>query len=408
MPDGILGTEEIPPGSSGLTPYSPVPTLDDVTRGWLSGNYQAVLSSDSKPVAQGNIYGQDVFGPYSGYKVVLCGHPIFTMVEELTDDVDGTPFDAGGVRTYVRRFRVTCKINFIGPGGVCQCPGIPLPFAPYIPGRSVESDLQAKVVKISARREVAGDWKNWIVTVNYSTEMPLGGRPDDIVQLGAFPVGTQNEPWKENPYIRFEGEETQDCPEVDLDGKAYLNIVNQPFTPPPTFPGGMAGMIIRRNERHATLESVLNRVEEFNYVVNQVNFLGRLPGMALCKVESAEEVYRGDVRYWVFVYRIRFKKHALFPAGKIVPEGETTQTWQPRILNAGMYRWRKVFGAPLKNLPMVPIMRGALPVSHPVPLDLNGQPIVADADGKIVPVYLKFRHYREVDLAALTLPAGKL
>lgn len=401
MPDGTTEVT-LDPATNGLTTFSPVPAHDTVTGGWRSGNYTPPVSSDAGPSSQGGLFAQDVFAPYSGYKIVLCGHPIFTMVEELTDDVDGTPFDASGVRTYIRRFRVTCRINFVGPSGVCQCPGIPLPFAPYIPGRAVETDLQAKAVNISTRREVAGDWRNWVVTVRYSTEMPAGGRPAEPTQLGAFPAGTQNEPWKEPPYIRFEGEETQDTPEVDRDGKPYVNIVNQPFTPAPSFPGGMAGMVIRRNEFHATLASVLDQVELFNYVVNNVNFLNRLPGTALCKVESAEEVYRGDIRFWSFVYRIRFKKREL------LPNGEPAQVWQPRILNAGMYRWRRVLGAPIKNLQPIPIMRGAIQVTHPVPLGLDGQPLTPDADGKITPVYLDFKHYREVDLSALTLPAGKL
>jgi hypothetical protein len=372
-----------------LTSFTPPVTETELTGGFVSGG--TLIPTGPQPVIQGFRTSQDVFAPYSGTKIVLCGDPMFTMVEELTDDVEGTPFDSSGVRTYIRRFRVTAKINFVGPAGICQCPGIPRPFSPYIPGRPVESDLQAKAVRIQARRENPGDWQNWIVTVSYS------------VQLGAFPFGPQNEPWYEAPYLRVETEDTQDTPEVDRNGRAYLNTVGQPFTPPPSFPGGMAGLIIRRNERHFTLDSVLNQVETFNYAVNSIPWLGRGAGKILCKVESAEEVYRGDLRYWVFVYRLRFKKLEKLPDGKDV------STWQPRILNAGMYRWKKVFGVPLKDAPIVPIMRGALPISYPVPLDLDGQPCVPNpTTGRVTPTYLNFVHYRELDLSSLVLPAGKL
>lgn len=398
MPGGVLINEQVL--GCGQQAYTPLYSNAQVTGGWIAGDTEAVQLPGGD-YAQCGITG-DPFGPYSGTRVYLCNHPVFSTVEELTDDVDGTPFDSNGVRTYVRRFRVTCKINYIGPAGVCQCPGIPKPYAPYIPFRTVERDLQAKVVRISARREVQGDWQNWIVTVNYSTEMPAGGRPAGVTELGSFFNGTQNNPWDEPPYIRLETEDTQAVPDVDRDGLAYLNSATQPFTPPFSLPDGLTGMVIRRNERLPTLEAAVNRVEQFNYAVNSVVYLGRPVGAVLSKVESAEEVYRGDLRYWVFVYRLRFKKKEL------LPNGQDLWTWQPRILDAGLYRFRKVLGIPLKDQPIVPITRGGLPISYPVPLDGNGGVAVADANGKITPVYIRRKHYREEDFNPLTLPTGKL
>lgn len=382
------------------TYYTPEPDFHDVTGGWISGDGQSPTGG-AEATGQGEFTG-DLYGPYSGVKLVFCDHPVFTSCEELFDSVPGTPFRASGVRDYIRRFRVTCKINFIGAAGVCQCPGLPTPYSGYVPLRVVETDLAALAVEISADRENPGDWQAWVVTVRYSTEMPQGGRPDTVVQLGSFASGAQNEPWKEAPYIRIETEDYQVTPEVDRDGKAYTNIVNQPFTPPPSFPDGLVGLIIRRNEQHLTLDSVITQVEAYNYALNDGVFLGRQPGCWMCKVESVEEHYRGDIRYWTLVYRLRLKPT------EFLNNGELVSTWQPRILNAGLYRFRKVFGVSIKDAAIVPIMRGAVPISHPVPLDAQGQPLVPDVLGNIVPVYLKFKHYRELDFTILTLPASKL
>lgn len=347
------------------------------------------------------------------YKLVLPRNPYFKSVEELYQDSEGTPFDANGVRTYSRRFLVTAWTNLVGPMQVAKCPGIPVPYAPYIPYRVAEFDLSARCVRITARRRVADDHQQWVVQCDYSTQLPPGGHPDKLTDVGwpDSPVGFMNNPWDEPPHIEIDPETSVRIPDLDRTGKPYLNSVQQPFATPVSVDDATACMVVTRNYRHpGTLQAVLDHVEQYSLAVNSDIFVNRPIGTVRLDPVKMTEMYRGRTRYWRAVYRFRFKKRVTLGGDAQPGAGNIDKwdTWQPRVLDNGMFRWRRLLGAPVKTLPPVPIMRSGHPVSFPVPLDGAGAEAPRDANGKVTPYWHQFTEHQTVPFSGLVLPAYKL
>jgi hypothetical protein len=379
------------------------------TLSWLSSAQVAIAPwtpnvqfQFAGPDAQANVTHRyyDPFDrrtPNTQYQI--CNHPYFNLVEELYDH-EGTPFDAGGVRTYTRKFRVVATVTTLGPSMVCSCPGIPMPFAPYIPGRALENDMLARAVKISAKRMMADDYKTWIVTVEYSTAMPEGGpSPSSGTNLGWNRAGIQNNPWDEPPHLEWEPEVGTRTPTADLDQKPFVNSAGQPMYPAPAVEDGISVLVITKNARFNSLVAVRDHIERYSFVVNLNSFVGASRGSALSLPPRAVESYRGPLRYWRMTYRIKFKRRdtswlqGLFPA----------DTWQPKILDAGMYQIRSIWGVPDPNKELIPIFKGNTQVNYPVPLNGKGQPAAPGMEK-----FISFKYYPEVDFSDIILPAAKL
>lgn len=349
----------------------------------------------------------DRLQPTSALK--LCANAYFESVEEIFDG-EGTPFDASGVRTYVRRFRVKTRYTTMLAAAVCSCPGIPRPYAPYVPGRRQEWDPYARVVQISARRELASsnEFTTWIVEVNYSTAMPDGGPlPTAMINLANYAAGAQNNPWDEPPTVEWDVDTATVTPLADRDGKPFLNSAKQLIYPAPAVEEGVVVLIITRNIGFTTLAKVRQYLEKYSFVVNSTAYLGASKGQVMSLPPKAVEMYRGPLRYWRVTHRLKFKPRN--DAGG-QPQKKWLQhdpdhvhtSWQPKMLDAGMYEIRDGWFGPDPAGTLIPIFRGGQPVNYPVPLK-DGKAAAAGDEQ-----WLQFKYYEEIDFSDLTLPAGKL
>ena len=170
-------------------------------------------------------------------------------------------------------------------------------------------------------------------------------------------------------------------------------------------------LVVTRNYQHpGSLAAVKDYVERYSLAVNSDIFLGAPPGAVQLDPVKLTEMYRGRLRYWRAVYRFKFKKRVTLSSGSQPNVGNLTtwDTWQPRVLDNGMFRYRKVFGAVMKNLPPVPIMRNGHPVSFPVPLDGNGSEAARDSNGKVTAYWHTFEEFEALPFSALVLPSHKL
>jgi hypothetical protein len=339
-----------------------------------------------------------------------------------------TPFNSSWRRDYTRRFRVIVNRPDVSPVQVCYAPGLPLPFSPYYPDPAFDvtgngyGDLLALATQMTAEIEVQDDFQSWIVTVFYTTEMTAEGSHLDQNGDAIFDVlpdrtfGAPNNPWEERPTIKWQNETIQVAPYRDLDGKWFLNSAMQPYTPAPSFDVACPVLVISRNERW------FNRAyaEKYAYSLNQDVFEGADPFLAQCLPITAEQQYRGGQRFFRVEIRIRFAPStAQLPLEDPSDPDQRVYTWQPRILDAGLYRLNNTytllgftFPIPNPNMP-VPIFRHGMPITQPDLLDGHGQPVlpltleeaVADGDdtleGKRLPVYNNYRIRKAVEFGTL-------
>lgn len=354
------------------------------------------------------------FGP--GFQVQFGPKDQFQSIEELFDQRTGTPFAASGPRTYTRRFRVIVKTTalfpnaiLMGPVAICNCPGLPVPYAPYIPYRVQEWDLDALAVSISAEQELKDDSQSWIVTVQYSTEMPPGGPTYGFTQMPWFDTGNQHLPWNLPIVQEYDGETYTEYPICDLDGRPFVNAAGTPFSPPVGLLRGDRVLTITRNERFFE-----TRAEDYVFVSNLLPFKGRDPGYCLCTPPRAVEMWLGATRFWRVTYKIIMKKKLASVAGP----GGFTPGFQPvQILNAGLYQKMNLWIPPGVPVPVpnltVPIIRFGNKVSLPVLLDEDGleqrNTIAIPGGGGVPagvtlkPTFIPFNGYRLVDLNQLLL-----
>jgi hypothetical protein len=366
----------------------------------------------SGPDAAGNITHR-TWDPgdnsFPSWNINLCNHPYFEHFQELYEN-EGTPFDASMVRSFSRKFRVLARSPVFGPVAVCCCPGIPAPYSPYIPGRQREYDFLARAIRISAKREVTVEHRSWIVTVDYSTSMPDGGPiPSNLIGLGWQAIGIENQPWLEPPHLEWDPETITKTPLADLDGKPFRNAAKQLIYPAPSVEEGVAVLVVSRNSKFATLEECRRHIEKFSYAVNYDVFLGASRGQVLSLPPKAVETYRGPLRFWKMTYRFKFKKQDI-PVTTWLQHLFPTETWQPKILNAGMYEIRSGWFGPDPSGTLVPIFRGGQPINYPVLLKEDGT-AAAPTDPITEKSWLRFKYYPEVtfnDPANPIVPIGKL
>lgn len=341
----------------------------------------------------------------------------FKSIKETYDGTrSGMPFRSDGSRDFVRKFIVKVFNTSLGADAICQAPGLPLPFSPYVCEDGAEFDLAAVMVEISAVPADPASRKVWIVTCNYSTRVPEGGVPE-FTRMGSIFTGTQNNPDLEPPEIDWDFEVVQRAPIRDLDGEAYVTSANQPFIPAPQFEAARNVLVYTRNE----LDFSRAYASQYNFALNSDTFLGAAPGTAQCLPIRAKRMHRGRLAYWRVTCRIRFglakykestnkvqgsSNSGLLSAtgglGALAPEPPATEleSFQPEILDAGTLEIQKTLGIPWYKHP-VPIWRHGVQVSAPVLLDGAGSVSLPDADGKIKPHYRKFRQFQSQPFARL-------
>lgn len=384
------------------------PALLPFTEGGLGSPYQGAISFEP-------------FGP--NVKISFGPNSRFESIEELFDDINGTPFNSGGPRTYVRRFRVLVKktyddnpavrqhrtANLAGPVAICQCPGVPVPYAPYIPYRQEEWDLKALAVNISAARELKDDHQSWIVTVTYSTEMPPGGPTYGQTVMPWHAAGNQSNPWQLPVVKEYETESYTEYPLHDLDGRPFLDSAGRPFNPTIPVVRGDRVLSLTRNERATTYESPARPAYE--YSSNTVSILGSPPGYAYCLGSRAQQCWLGSTEFFRVTYKIVLRKK------KTAADGTVTPAFNPqKVLNAGMYQRAFLFGVVPGVPKIIPIIKFGMPVSGPVLLDENGfeqtnmrdiqDPVTGENYNEPSPTYRYFKVMEQTDLTQLLLPGG--
>ena len=322
----------------------------------------------------------------------------FVKVEEITDTRVGTPFTVDNIRTYERRWLVVVNNKEMGASMVCRAPGLPAPWSPYMSADGTEFDELAVMVNLSARKFLADEFYHWIVTAQYSTEVPEGGIPA-LTMLGADAKGSQNEPWLERPIVEWDWDESTDTPSRDLDGKPYTNSANMPFTPAPAFPAARSVLVIRRNERGWSRELAT----QYAYAVNADTVAGAEPGTVRCIPPRAKPMNRGRLQFYEVTYRLVFnlpkmndRKESGVESREAAEKGKLElQTWQPEILDQGTHQLQTILGVPYASQP-VPIFRYGHPVTRDVLLDGVGREAVKnEKTGRVDPHFLKFRQFHK-------------
>jgi hypothetical protein len=316
----------------------------------------------------------------------------YLSCEEIIDTSEGAPFISGGTRTYTRRWHVIVARKEMGAAAVCAHPLLPRPYSMYQGFGGLEFDELAVLVSYRAKRKDADDFFHWIVEATYSTEVPEGGVPV-LTGLGNDPIGSQNNPWDERPVVQWDWEETNESPPRDLDGKAFVTSSSMPFVPAPSFPVARQVLVVTRNEASYSREIAAR----YAYAVNDDTFLGALPETVKSMPVRMKVMNRGRLQYYQVTYRLVFNRpimdgripKVLTRLGIDVP----LQSWQPEILDQATHQLQTFVGVPFKDRP-VPIIRYGSPVNHPVLLDGAGREQRPNAEGEIVPVFLKFRQFR--------------
>jgi hypothetical protein len=334
--------------------------------------------------------------------------------DEIPYERPGTGWSADGNREYVRRFQVMVKNNKISAAEMCYAPGIPVPYAPYVSKDGDVYDESAFNIKTSAMQPEKRDAQRWIVTCEYTNNFdPISdGTPQKDMR-----------PDRQPPNIEWDFEVVHQALPADLDGKPFMNSARMPFSPTPTFEQAFAIMVYTRNE----LDFDRKRAADYSYALNSDEFFGAKKGQAQCLPPKAEQVRKGKWIYWRVTYRIRFRDDEDWVAlplpsdlaqpslGSIIGltrKVKIPRTWQPQFLDQGMCELKPIpFSPPITGLGLLtgglapvsiareeptPILKKGLPISQPVCLDGNGHEQKQDPQtGKVEPVYLPFRVYKE-------------
>lgn len=323
----------------------------------------------------------------------------FGTVEEQFTGRNGVPFNHGGERTYVRRFRVMVKYNTLSSMAVCSHPAIPRPYSIYVSGNGVEYDPWALLVNLSAEQESSGgesDWQPWIVTARYSSELGKMGTPDnpgfpgDPLQANesgapSNKAGAAGNPELEPPEVEWDWDIVHRAKQYDLDQTPFVNSTGQPLTPAPTFEVAMPVLVVTRSD----LSFDIDVAQQYAFAVNDKPFYGYGVDMVLCNPPKAKQIYRGPLQYSRVTYRLR------------IWVGEPGTTWQPQYIDAGTCRLENTPGAPNQGKP-VPIIRGPHAITQPVLLHNGQEKDPRDPknikNGVLIPDIIKRRTFPRQDL----------
>lgn len=351
----------------------------------------------------------------------------YELVDELPNEREGTPFVGWGLqpRTYTRRWLVVLKTQTVAAVIACTAPGIPLPYSPYVVGNvssGFEYDTFALLQKLSAAPRYKDDWSQWVVTGEYSTQLPPGGAPQNFGRPGGQ-GNNQDTPELEPPVIQWDWETVYRAPACDFDGNPFLNAAGDPYTPAPQFEFDIPVLVMERNELYWDRQDA----QYYARALNKDFFLGAPPETVMCMPVRATRRFHGLLPYWRCGYRLRFlpdfddgsKIIVVKPGNKPGEDADQVseayknpgRTWQPRILNAGMRQIQDILPAaalgggavvPITNTPVRIRDKSGSYVSAPVPLDKKGKLLEKDpTTGKLVPIFQQYRMHHLRDLKRL-------
>jgi hypothetical protein len=303
-----------------------------------------------------------------------------------TADIDYVKWE----RNYTQEFLIEVKLRGMGPLNVCACPGMPLPFAPYIGPAGIEFDLRARAIHYTATRFVTddeGEYALWKATVNYSTNFR------NIPTQGDWPSPpgeTKNndpgdDPSLEPMELEWDYEDMELNLLADLDNKKFVNTADQPLTY--MYKAPVHVLTVSRNE----LTFDPDRSDTYANTVNSNMFLNRPPGQVMLTPPRARLAFRGDLPYFRVTYKLKLSPK--------MPD-DSFPDWQPRILSVGTMERQTDISKPNFNKP-IPIIRQGTQVTSPVLLDAAGVALIGIAAQDIIPFYIKRRVFKSVDFTQL-------
>ena len=193
------------------------------------------------------------------------------------------------------------------------------------------TDIDAKVV---------GSEPNvWTVSCKYTNDLPEDSIDDDD------PTSQRpDQSWGSDDFSRFVSE--------DRDGNAILNTAGDRYEEPIEVVDSFPVLTVTRNRNSFNVATAY----AYNNSVNSDTYRGAAPGTLRVKI-TATERWKGDAPYWETSYVFRYNPHG----------------WQPKVLESGLYQmWNS------NKLPCTEKGAEAYdsdPVTHPVPLDVNGRQI---------------------------------
>lgn len=317
-------------------------------------------------------------------------YPYVKSADEIWSGRSGDPLSLDGVRNYTRKYKVVVTDKDVAEIVVCTSVtevGGPALGDVYLTAGNKEHDLLAVMVRARAEPQDDDDWQVWIVTFEYSTELPEGGMPDFPAPptgpggLGRPSRSSANEPETEAQDFRWTFEVENRAHPRDLDGKPYVNSARQPLHPAPTVQIAFPVFEMSRNERafHVGIAC------EYSFALNSDTFLGRPPKTVIAYPPSAQLMIRGTLRFWRVSYKFKFMPPCLTDYG---------WTFQPEFLDQGTCELQDDAGKPNHGKP-VPIIRDGAQLTTPDLLDGAGKPVLPDQNGFRQPRFIKRRMYLE-------------
>lgn len=287
---------------------------------------------------------------------------VFVRDARLVTVGDGVTVFADGKREAVHEYHVWSKYRIDSPW-VKFAPGLPQPYSVYTytfkydaPAGSYTTIVDEAMVLVQMDVRLKEDnpdpFHHYIVTCRYSTQVP-----DTRVEYTDNPT--------KNP-CRLEWDvETVTAPmEKDLDGRPFLNSAGQPFTPTPMFEQGRPVATLTNVMWAGAVTAAL--IESWCYVCNEDTFLGEEKGRWLALPPKCDPFHVGNVMYFRMTRKL-----------KLAPTRQdgTKEKWDKvQILNKGVCRRNNVEGTDNYNKP-VPIYGPGGPITQPVLLDTEGQPL---------------------------------
>lgn len=326
--------------------------------------------------------------------------PRIMQVAELYTDKSGEPFDAKSAhRSYTTKFRVLIKSDdnanrMITEPEILSDARLPKPYAGYRSNLSGDRvDLNALVVHIHIAREFPDDWLSWIVTVQYSTEMPPGG-PNYKYEFPGDANSPNNKPWLEKPEWDWDSMEETRVRPFDRAGRRRTNSIGDAFIPIPTIKETIPVLVVTRNFETWTHDNML----EWTNAVNNGDADGKLPpaGLAQCMAPLVKRMWRGNVPYFRVTFRIKIREDD----GEVTSVGNASYTfeslprngWQPVSLNSGFYY------SPDTGTTKIPILNShGVRVSQPEPLADSGLRLAFGAS----PIYIGFEDFPYMDMTEI-------
>ena len=235
------------------------------------------------------------------------------------------------IRHHVRRFVATTTA---GEGSFAVA------FTGSVPslGDAHPEDAVALCVDVDAKPK-SGEPAVWDITCKYTNDLPSDDIDDDD------PLSQRPElSWGAEDFSRFVGKDRNDKP--------ILNTAGDRYEDPVEVVDGLPVLTIKKNKASFNAATAY----AYNNSTNSDVYRGADPGTLRVRI-TAVELWKGDAAYWATSYTFRYN-----------PEG-----WQPTIMETGLYQL--YLGSHIDCF-----VKGATPhdseaVTHPVPLDANGEQI---------------------------------